>query len=120
VSDDIYLDTIPAYLESILLNIISNAIKYHNPDKKPIIEIKAQKEDDFICLFVKDNGLGIDLHRYREKLFGMYKTFHNNENARGFGLYITKSQVETLGGKIEVESQPNKGSNFKIYFYAPD
>ncbi len=117
VPDDIEVVVIPAYLESVLLNLISNAIKYRNPQHSPTIEISAEKKTNTTCLYVKDNGLGIDLKRHQAKLFGMYKTFHNNPDARGFGLYITKTQIEAMGGKIEVESQVNVGSTFKVFFY---
>lgn len=104
----------PAYLESIMLNLISNAIKYRHPDRKPVIKIKARKENDNVFLEISDNGLGIDLKKNRDKLFGMYKTFHGNENAKGIGLFITKNQIESLGGSIDVESEPGEGTTFKI------
>ena len=66
-------------------------------------------------LNIEDNGLGIDLKRHKHKLFGMYNTFHKHEDARGIGLFITKNQIEAIGGKIEVESEVNKGTLFKIY-----
>lgn len=120
VADEINIEAIPAYLDSILINILSNAIKYHDLEKNPLIDISAEKTKNCVSMYVKDNGLGIDLERHKDKLFGMYKTFHNNEDARGFGLYITKTQIDAMGGKIEVESQPGIGSTFKIYFYAPN
>ncbi|MAQ42180.1 MAG: hypothetical protein CMH15_14260 [Mesonia sp.] len=67
-------------------------------------------------LYVQDNGLGINLEDHKKSLFGMYKTFHNHEDSRGIGLFITKNQIEAMGGKIEVESQVDKGSTFKVYF----
>ena len=104
----------PAYLESILLNLLSNAIKYRHPDRKPQIEVEAREENDKVFLQISDNGLGIDLEKHKDKLFGMYNTFHGNENAKGIGLYITKNQIESMGGSIEVESEPGKGTTFKI------
>ena len=71
-------------------------------------------------LSISDNGLGIDLKKHKNALFGMYKTFHKNQNARGIGLFITKNQVEAMGGKIEVSSELNKGTTFKIYFDEED
>ncbi len=105
-----------SYLDSILLNLVSNAVKYHSTEKRPEILLKAYEMDDYIVLEVVDNGLGIDMKRHGEKLFSMYKTFHGNPDARGLGLYITKSQVDALGGRIEVESQPGQGSTFRVYF----
>lgn len=116
VSDLIDLEVIPAYLDSILLNLVTNAIKYRSPDRLPVIEISTQTDCDYLVLLVKDNGLGLDLNKFKDKLFGMYKTFHNNPNSRGIGLFITKNQIEAMNGKIDVESEVNVGTTFKIYF----
>lgn len=105
----------PAYLESILLNFLSNAIKYRNPDVKPQILIDCAKKDGHDVLLIADNGLGIDLARQGDKLFGMYKTFHDNKDARGIGLFIAKNQVEAMHGHIEVESEVGKGTTFNIW-----
>ncbi len=106
----------PAYLESILLNFISNAIKYSHPDRIPVLEIKAHQQQDQLVLEFADNGIGIDLNRNRDKLFGMYKTFSNNPDARGIGLFITKNQIDAMGGRVEVESELGIGTRFSIYF----
>jgi signal transduction histidine kinase len=110
------IDFVPAYLESILLNFTSNAIKYRNPHVPLVITIESGIEAGKPILQVSDNGLGIDLAKHGEHLFGMYKTFHGNPNARGIGLFMTKNQVESLGGKISVKSELNKGTAFKIQF----
>ena len=116
IPSDSNVDFNPSYLESILLNFTTNAIKYAHPDRKPEISYTFTHQNNFSVLEIKDNGLGINLEKYGEKLFGMYKTFHNNTNARGIGLFITKNQVEAMGGKVEVESIVNFGTTFKIYF----
>jgi PAS domain S-box-containing protein len=116
VADNINLEVIPAYLDSILLNLITNAIKYRSPERQPVIELSTETEGEYLVLLVKDNGLGLDLQKFKDKLFGMYKTFHNNPNSRGIGLFITKNQIEAMNGKVEVESQVNVGTTFKIYF----
>lgn len=116
VSASLSVHIIPSYLDSILLNLISNAIKYRSLERNLVIEIEAKKSDNYIILSVKDNGLGIDLKKNGSKLFGMYKTFHSNEDARGIGLFITKNQIEAMRGKIEVESEENVGTTFKVYF----
>lgn len=105
---------VSAYLESILHNLITNSIKYKHPDRDPEINIFTYQEDNKNYLVVKDNGLGMDLEKYGNQLFQMYKTFHNNEDATGLGLFLTKSQIESLGGKITVESRVGKGSKFTI------
>jgi PAS domain-containing protein len=116
VPKSVFVDFIPAYLESILLNLTTNAIKYAKSNEDTIIQYSMDYNDDFKILSVKDNGIGINLEKYKEHIFGLYKTFHKNENSRGIGLYITKNQIESMGGKIEVESEVGKGTTFKIYF----
>jgi PAS domain S-box-containing protein len=115
VSDDVKVDYNPAYMESILLNFLSNGIKYSHPDRRPEIKIDTIVENNRLILQIADNGKGINLERNRTKLFGLYKTFHGNTDAKGVGLFITKNQVEAMGGKIEVESRVNLGTVFKIY-----
>ncbi|GAA4276070.1 sensor histidine kinase [Aquimarina mytili] len=110
------INYIPAYLESILLNLVTNAIKYKHPDKDPVIQIKTSVKDGNQYLIVSDNGRGIDMKLFKDKIFGMYKTFHYNEDAVGIGLFLTKNQVESLNGKITVESEVDKGTTFTIEF----
>lgn len=106
----------PAYLESVLLNFTTNAIKYSHPDRSPIITYSFNENGNSKTLLIKDNGLGIDLEKYGARLFGMYKTFHNNPAARGIGLFITKNQIESMGGSVEIESKEGCGTTFKINF----
>ena len=120
ISDKVYVKAVPAYLESIILNLLTNSVKYRHPERIPEITIRTKKQDDNIVLTVEDNGLGIDLEKYGKKLFGMYKTFHNNPDARGIGLYITKNQIEAMGGSITVHSEVNKGSTFSACFKDED
>lgn len=114
VSDDVIIEYNRAYLESILYNFISNAIRYSHPDRIPIISISFNKNEK--SLSIKDNGIGIDLKRNKEDLFGMYKTFNNNPDAKGLGLFLTKNQIDAMGGKIETESELGVGTNFIIHF----
>ncbi|MFV8271420.1 PAS domain S-box protein [Flavobacterium sp. GT2N3] len=113
--DDVMVNYNPAYLESILYNIISNSIRYCHPDRKPIIIIKWINDDENKILQISDNGVGIDLVKNADKIFGMYKTFTNNVDSKGIGLFITKNQIDAMGGNITVESEPNVGTTFKIY-----
>jgi len=114
IPNDLTLKYNSSYLESILLNLLSNAIKYRHPDRQPVIEVKAHKNEDTVFLEVTDNGVGLDLEQHGDKLFGMYHTFHDNEDSKGIGLYITKNQIESMGGSIKVDSKPGKGTTFKI------
>jgi PAS domain S-box-containing protein len=104
------------YLESILQNLISNAIKYRSPSRIPEIFVSTDLVKNGIELRVRDNGLGIDLKQFGNKLFGLHKTFHENKEARGVGLFLTKTQIETLGGSITAESEVDKGTTFIIQF----
>lgn len=115
IPDDLFVYAVPAYLDSILLNLFTNAIKYKSPDRKAFLEIGYEVNEDYVVISFKDNGLGMNLKKNGHKIFGMYKTFHGNEDAKGIGLYITKNQLEAMNGKIEIESELDKGSTFKIY-----
>jgi signal transduction histidine kinase len=101
-------------MRSILQNLISNSLKYSSPERRPVIKISSQPKKDSIILSISDNGLGLDLAKHSENLFKIRKVFHNHPAAKGFGLFITKSQVTALGGKIWVESQPDVGSTFHV------
>ena len=106
----------PIYMDSIFQNLIGNALKYKHPDRKPVIEITSKIKDNRIHLIFKDNGLGMNLERYGDKLFKMNKVFHKHPEAKGVGLYMTKTQIESLGGKISAKSKVNKGSTFTVEF----
>lgn len=116
IADDVFVHFNPAYLESVLLNFLSNGLKYRHAEREPKIVFEMKEANGKKYLAITDNGVGINLKKYKEKLFGLYKTFHGNNDARGVGLFITKNQVEAMGGKIEVESTLNEGTTFKIYF----
>ncbi|MEQ8532593.1 MAG: HAMP domain-containing sensor histidine kinase, partial [Imperialibacter sp.] len=118
VEKDLSVRCIPAYLDSILQNLVTNAIKYGTTEDSNIIEIKGQKIDNKIELQVKDYGRGLDLDRFRDKLFKIGNRFHSFSEGQGLGLYMSKRQIEAMGGSIEVESQPGKGATFKVYFNA--
>jgi PAS domain S-box-containing protein len=104
------------YLESIFQNLLSNAIKYKSPDRKPAIHFKSYLKDGHLELQVADNGQGIDMERFGDKLFGLHKTFHEHQEARGVGLFLVKTQIEALGGNITVTSEVDKGTTFTIRF----
>jgi PAS domain S-box-containing protein len=105
-----------AYLESIFQNLLSNAIKYRSADRKTFIHFETRQNNDSTELRVSDNGLGIDLEKYGDKLFGLHKTFHVHDEARGVGLFLIKTQIEAMGGSISAESKVNHGTTFIIKF----
>ncbi len=107
---------IRSYVDSIVQNLLTNAIKYRSPDRLPEIQITTQKIDDYLCLSIQDNGLGIDLNKNKNKLFGLYRRFHSHVEGTGLGLYLVKTQIESMEGKITVDSTVGKGTTFKVYF----
>ncbi|MBL7856678.1 MAG: tetratricopeptide repeat-containing sensor histidine kinase [Cyclobacteriaceae bacterium] len=106
---------IPAYVESILYNLVSNAIKYRSADRIPIIEVTTVQEGNYLKLTVKDNGVGIDMEKQKEKIFNLYQRFHSHVEGKGLGLFLVKTQVDALNGKIEIQSETDVGTTFTIY-----
>jgi signal transduction histidine kinase len=106
-------------LDSIVYNLISNAIKYRSPDRRPHIKIKSKKTGDKVVLTLEDNGLGIDMAKYKEKMFGLYKRFHTHTDGRGLGLYLVKLQTQSMGGAIDVESVLGLGTTFRVTLPIP-
>jgi len=104
------------YLESILYNLISNAIKYRDPEKQPVITVTTGMDKGRVFLSVKDNGLGLDLERYGNRIFKLNQVFHNHHDSKGIGLYMIKTQIEALGGKIDVRSKEHEGTEFIVTF----
>ena len=104
------------YLESIFLNLVGNAIKYKSEDRVPELFIESEIKDGKIVVKFKDNGLGIDLERHGHKLFGLNKVFHRHPDAKGVGLFMTKTQIEAMGGIISATSKVNEGTTFIINF----
>lgn len=107
--------SLPAYIDNVFYNLISNSIKYRHPDRKPLIFISTKTDRNYIAIQFSDNGLGLNTTAHRENIFGLYKRFHLHVDGRGIGLYLIKSQIEMLGGKIEITSEVNKGTTFNIY-----
>ena len=111
-----FLNTNKSYLESILLNLLTNAIKYKSEARKLKITITASQHENNILLIFQDNGIGINLERNRDKIFGLYQRFHDYPDSKGLGLYLVKSQVETMGGTISLESEVGVGTTFTLTF----
>lgn len=116
IKEDLKVNFNKAYLESVFLNLITNALKYKSEERNLELEISACEYASYIQIDFKDNGIGIDLIKNKDKIFGLYQRFHNHVDSRGLGLYLVKSQMESMGGKIEVESEVNKGSTFILKF----
>jgi PAS domain S-box-containing protein len=110
----INLDFNPAYLESVFQNLLSNAIKYKHPDRNPFIQFDSSETKNAYIFTIQDNGLGIDMEKYGEEVFKLYRTFHKNDNSEGVGLYLIKNHIECYGGTITLNSVVNEGSIFTI------
>ncbi|MDN3669126.1 PAS domain-containing protein [Echinicola jeungdonensis] len=104
-----------AHLENFLLNFMTNSIKYRHPDRVPEIQITTRMQDDYCVLSFSDNGIGIDLERYKDRLFGLYQRFHSHIEGKGLGLYLVREQLRVHDGKIEIESEVNEGSTFWVF-----
>ncbi|SEG00039.1 His Kinase A (phospho-acceptor) domain-containing protein [Algoriphagus boritolerans DSM 17298 = JCM 18970] len=102
-------------LRSILFNILSNAIKYSSSDRTPEIWITTEKLGDYTLLSIQDNGIGISEDQ-QKNIFGAFRRAHNHVEGTGIGLYLVKKTVTNAGGDIELESEVDKGSTFKVYF----
>jgi PAS domain S-box-containing protein len=105
-----------AYLESIFLNLLTNAVKYASPDRPLKIIIKSTVNQGKTQLKFSDNGLGMNMNKVKDRIFGLHQRFHNHPDSKGIGLYLTHSQVTALGGSITVESIENEGTTFTINF----
>jgi PAS domain S-box-containing protein len=105
-----------ANLKSIFYNLISNGIKYRKQDHKPVIHLSSSRKGDYVELKVQDNGIGIDMNKHQNKLFQMFKRFHNHVSGSGLGLYIVNRLLTNRGGYINIESTINEGTTFYLYF----
>lgn len=119
VPEDTMVYAIPSYLENILGHLVLNAIRLRHPKKPPIISLRASTEEGYTVVCIEDNGAGVALSKERDKVLAFYKKLRNHHDSSGIGLYLVKYQVDLLGGKITVESAPNEGSCFKLYFPMP-
>lgn len=105
-----------SYLESILLNLITNAIKYAHPERDPVVKIFTTYQNNKVNLIFEDNGLGFNEEKVKGKIFGLYQKFHHHPDSKGIGLYLVHSQINALGGSINVTSQENIGTKFIVTF----
>ena len=115
INDELSVQFSEKNLRSVVYNLLSNAIKYCSPDRVPHVLIESESQPEYHVLTVQDNGLGMETGRL-DQLFTMFKRFHDHVEGTGIGLYMVKKMVENAAGKIEVDSQLNKGSTFRVYF----
>ena len=104
------------HLKNIMQNLIVNAIKYKKEEQPPVIDIQTRKDDHYVIVSISDQGLGMDLELYKDKLYGLFQRFHDKDiDGMGIGLHMVHSIVKSYGGKIIVESEVNRGTAFEIY-----
>ena len=103
-------------LKSIIRNLLSNSLKYRDTQKQNRIKITTSVEEEYICITIADNGIGIDLEKNGKRLYQMFSRFNSHVQGTGVGLYIVKKVIESQGGKIEVESKLGEGTIFSLYF----
>jgi signal transduction histidine kinase/tetratricopeptide (TPR) repeat protein len=108
------INSIGSLIDSMFYNLIGNSLKYRQLDRQLVINITSDEENNFVILRCSDNGIGIDLAKYGDKLFGLYKRFETRVEGKGLGLYLIKSHVESLQGWISVESACGKGTTFTV------
>lgn len=108
------LFTVRSYLHSIFLNLITNSIKYAKPDEPAVIKIRSEKSEKQVRIYFSDNGIGINLNKYGDQLFGLYKRFNSSVEGKGLGLYMVKTQIEVLDGNIDVQSEEGVGTTFIV------
>jgi len=105
-----------AYFESILMNLFTNSIKYRSPTRQLKIDISTRLQDGRVVLTFRDNGIGFDLERHKDRVFGFYQKFHNHPDSKGLGLFLVKSQMEELGGTVDMKSFPDAGTTLTLTF----
>ncbi|HEY8659459.1 MAG TPA: PAS domain-containing sensor histidine kinase [Hanamia sp.] len=106
------------YLDSIFLNLISNSIKYAKPNTYPKISLHSENVNGVVVLVIKDEGLGFDMEKVKDRIFGFSQTFHDNKDSKGIGLYLVYNHLASLGGHIDIDSRINEGATFTITFKA--
>ena len=110
------INTNRAYFESIFINLLNNSLKYRSKNRDLTIDITILEKNNTITIHLKDNGIGIALERHNNKVFGLYQRFHNYPDSKGLGLFLVKSQIETMGGTISIQSEVEKGTEFTLTF----
>ncbi|MCL6258389.1 PAS domain-containing protein [Aquiflexum sp. TKW24L] len=110
-----YINYIYSHLENFIINLTTNSIKYKHPDRNPVIEINCYLEEGYTVIEFTDNGIGLDLDRYKDRLFGLYQRFHSHVDGKGLGLYLIREQIRAHDGNLRVESTVGVGTTFYIH-----
>jgi signal transduction histidine kinase len=110
-----YINYIYSHLENFLINLTTNSIKYRHPERNPEIHIRTYPEGEYTIIEFTDNGIGLDLERYGDRLFGLYQRFHSHVEGKGLGLYLVREQIRAHDGNLRVESKLGEGTTFWIH-----
>ena len=106
----------PTHIMQLFQNLISNALKYRAKERRPQIDVSAERRDDGWVLSVKDNGIGI-APEYHDRIFGVFKRLHGRDvPGTGIGLAICRRIVDHYGGRLWLESEVGQGSTFYFSF----
>lgn len=103
-----------SHLHSYFVNLISNAIKFRSSKRKLKLSVRSYPTAEGVTVMVQDNGIGIDLEQYGDRIFQIHERFHATEYGKGLGLFMIKKQLHYLGGDISVESEIDKGTTFLL------
>ena len=115
--DSFVVNAMRPYVHSIFHNIIENAVKYSDGSKNdPFVKIELSETQKFYLLSINDNGIGIDMDMASGKVFQMYQRFNSTHPGQGFGLFLVKTQIESMGGEVELVSILGRGTTFNLYF----
>lgn len=114
VKKEIELKSNRLYLETVLNNLIGNAVKYRKIGEKVAIVVAIEENEEDVSISISDNGLGIDIAKDRSKLFKMFHRIHDHIEGNGIGLYLASKMIENLGGEIDVNSTLGEGTTFII------
>ena len=110
------MKVIRAYFTEVLSQLFTNAHKFSSPSRELLLRLLVSEQDEQLMLHISDNGIGIDLKSFKDKIFGPYQRFHLHKEGRGVGLYICKAKMMAMGGEITVSSEPERGTTFTLHF----
>ncbi len=105
-----------AYLSSIFLNLMTNAIKYAKPNTIPKLSIESGLNKGQVQLIFTDEGVGFDMEQVKDKVFKLHQVFNNKIDSRGVGLHLVHHHVTSLGGSISLVSSLDQGAQFTLTF----
>jgi signal transduction histidine kinase len=110
----VYADDV--IIKFVIEQLFSNSYEFREARRPLYITVREELAKDYVCLRIKDNGIGFDSVKYGHDVFGLYKRFHNNAKGKGLGLYFVKEYMRKLKGKVAIESKVGQGTEVRLYF----